>query len=354
MSSTLVASALLALGAALPLPHDPGLSSVRVVRAADALVVHAAFANADFAAAVPLDRDRDGAIGAAELAAGGAVLERAVLGGFRLRAASDWRPFDFDAAIAPNADVELTLRFGPPSGPSTLIVDFLGELSRGHRCYAAVLAAEAGEIVVDALLDPGAREFVVPAATAPVAGFGQAARFFAFGVEHILLGFDHLAFLLALLLAGVTLRRAVATITAFTVAHSLTLVAAATGLLGLPSTFVEATIAASIVWVAVQNLRPAAGGGMPHRWPLAFGFGLVHGFGFASVLADLEIGGGSGLLPLLTFNLGVELGQLLFAAVVVPLLWLGARAGRGARVRVAGSVLVGIAGVVWLAERLLG
>ena len=90
MSSTLVTSALLALGAALPLPHDPGLSSVRVVRAADALVVHAAFANADFAAAVPLDRDRDGAIGAAELAAGGAVLERAVLGGFRLRAASDF------------------------------------------------------------------------------------------------------------------------------------------------------------------------------------------------------------------------------------------------------------------------
>jgi hypothetical protein len=143
----------------------------------------------------------------------------------------------------------------------------------------------------------------------------------------------------------------VLTITAFTVAHSLTLLAAALGLVALPSLLVEATIAASIVCVALANLWQR--GQASHRWPLAFGFGLVHGFGFAGVLADLGFTAEAALLPLLAFNLGVEAGQLLFAALTVPLLaWAGRRFG--AKVGLGVSVAVGLAGLGWLLTRRAG
>ena len=173
------------------------------------------------------------------------------------------------------------------------------------------------------------------------------------GIDHILIGFDHLAFLLALLVGCRSWRRIVATITAFTIAHSLTLLGAATGLVRLPSLLVEATIAGSIVAVAAANLLQR--GRAAHRWPWAFGFGLVHGFGFAGVLADLDVGGAqsAGLAPLLCFNLGVEIGQLAFTLAIVPLLRFAARRPRGAHVAPAVSLAVGILGCWWPCERLL-
>jgi hydrogenase/urease accessory protein HupE len=338
-------------GSLLALPHDPGLSSLRVQPAATGMQVHVAFANADFRTAAPaVDRDGDGAIDADELSAAHTAIADVCRGGFVLQDGARRHAAELVAcALADNQDVELTMHVPASGGNAVLQVALLAGMARGHRCYAAVHGG-AGELRSDALLEPSRHSLPLPAATAPAQGFSQSGTFFVLGVEHILIGFDHLAFLLALLLAGTGWRRVLATITAFTVAHSVTLLAAALGLVHLPGLLVEATIAASIVVVAIANLWQH--GRAAHRWPLAFGFGLVHGFGFAGVLADLEIGGPDMLLPLLTFNLGVEAGQLAFAAVVVPLLALAMRHRSGGRVAIALSLLTGLAGLGWLLQRL--
>jgi hypothetical protein len=156
-------------------------------------------------------------------------------------------------------------------------------------------------------------------------------------------------FLLALLLAGRRLSSAALTITAFTVGHSVTLALATLEVVQVSSRLVEPLIAASIVYVGVENLfrRPR------HRAVPALGFGLVHGLGFASVLRELGIAAETGVAgPLLAFNAGVEVGQLSIAAVVVPLVHLARRLGcYERRVLPIASVAIGLLGAMWLVER---
>jgi hydrogenase/urease accessory protein HupE len=143
------------------------------------------------------------------------------------------------------------------------------------------------------------------------------------GIEHILSGFDHLLFLLALLLLVKGVRSIVATITAFTVAHSLTLAAASLGWVKVPVPAVEAVIALSIVFVAVEVVHSRQGRqGLSSRspWIVAFVFGLVHGFGFAGALSELGLPQTSVPMALLFFNLGVEIGQLIFVAAIILLI----------------------------------
>ena len=142
----------------------------------------------------------------------------------------------------------------------------------------------------------------------------------ALGVRHILTGYDHLLFLAGVLVVLRTWRDVIRTITAFTLAHSITLALATTGLVAAPGRVVEPLIAASIVVVGIENLIRSVQGS---RWRMTFGFGLVHGLGFASALRDVGIGttGGAIALPLAGFNLGVELGQIAVAAILVPLFW---------------------------------
>lgn len=187
------------------------------------------------------------------------------------------------------------------------------------------------------------------------------------GIWHIWLGFDHILFLLALLLPGVlwweqgrwyratSLRRVIAdtaaVVTAFTVAHSITLSAAVLGWVSLPSRWVESAIAATVVLAALNNLYPLVRG---RRWLLAFTLGLIHGFGFASVLADLGLPGGALALALAGFNLGVESGQLTLVLVFLPLAyalrgsWFYHRAALQC-----GSLAVAAVALVWLLERSL-
>jgi hydrogenase/urease accessory protein HupE len=178
-------------------------------------------------------------------------------------------------------------------------------------------------------------------------------RFVVMGIEHILTGYDHLAFLLALLLAGGSLRSNAKIITSFTAAHSLTLALATFGFVNIPPTIVEPVIAASVVFVGVENLirrRLAA------RWLVTFGFGLVHGLGFASTLRDLGIGalGARAAMPLLSFNLGVELAQIAIAALVLPLVWrLEQRPAFTLKHVPALSLLITFAGVYWFLSRTL-
>jgi hypothetical protein len=150
-----------------------------------------------------------------------------------------------------------------------------------------------------------------------------AATYFRLGVEHILLGFDHLLFVLCLLSLVGGVRRLIGAVTAFTVAHSITLAGATFGWLSLAAAPVEACIALSIAFVAAEIVRARQDRpGAMQRWPwiAAFAFGLLHGFGFASSLRQIGLPEDSLPLALLSFNLGVEAGQVLFVGVVLALL----------------------------------
>jgi hypothetical protein len=188
----------------------------------------------------------------------------------------------------------------------------------------------------------------------------HAAAFMSFlreGVVHILIGIDHLAFLLVLVLpiavSGSWRARVgpiAGIVTAFTVAHSLTLSLSALGHLSLPGKPVELLIAATVVLAAARNLR--YGGSVP-GWPLAYVLGLVHGFGFAGALGDLAIASGITPLAVFAFNLGVELGQLLVVAIALPVISLLARPrALGGRLVPATSLLVAGTGVFWFVQRL--
>ena len=175
--------------------------------------------------------------------------------------------------------------------------------------------------------------------------------FIAMGVEHILGGLDHLLFLLALLALVRGLWQTVTIVTGFTVAHSITLSLAVLGVVDVPSRIVEPLIAASIVWVAVENL--VAPSGIGRRWLIAAGFGLIHGLGFASALTELDLSRDALLRALIGFNVGVELGQIAFVVVVMPPLAWVSRSGRLPRLPQVLSVLVAAAGAVWLVLRLI-
>lgn len=177
-------------------------------------------------------------------------------------------------------------------------------------------------------------------------------RFVKLGVEHILVGYDHLLFLGGLLVACRRFKTMIGIITFFTIAHSITLALAALDVVSIPPQIVEPLIAASIVYVGIENLiRKDEPSG---RWILTFIFGLIHGFGFASVLKQTGLGSTpSGLiLPLFSFNLGVELGQIAVAAVVLPiLLQLRKRPAFDRHGPWILSVFVAVLGLYWLLER---
>lgn len=196
----------------------------------------------------------------------------------------------------------------------------------------------------------------------------QVTTYLAEGIWHIWIGFDHILFLISLLLPAVLRpdgrnRRPVPrlhaafvdvakVVTAFTVAHSATLALAATGWLSLPSRLVEPVIAATIIVAAANNLYPLI---TRRIWIMAFGFGLIHGVGFAAALQQLGLPAGAFLVSLISFNIGVELGQLVIVAAVLPaglLLWRSPRYARG--VLQFGSLVIAAVAGLWLVERTFG
>ncbi len=178
----------------------------------------------------------------------------------------------------------------------------------------------------------------------------QLGAFTSLGVHHILSGYDHLLFLFALLLVGGRLRSLVKIVTAFTIAHSVTLILAALQLISLPSRLVESGIALTIVYVAAENVF----GTPTHRWRLTFFFGLIHGCGFAGVLRELGLPRQGLVASLLAFNVGIEIGQLAVVLLCVPLFrWLSAQ--RFSRpVTVALSLVIGAAAALWFIRRAFG
>jgi hydrogenase/urease accessory protein HupE len=171
-------------------------------------------------------------------------------------------------------------------------------------------------------LSPTKTSFVIQA----VPGSGEvAATYLRLGVEHILFGFDHLLFVLALVILVRDWRRVLVTVTAFTLAHSLTLAAATLGFVSVPGPPIEAAIALSIVLVAVEIINDRRGTpSFAARWPwlVAFCFGLLHGFGFAGALAEVGLPHHAIPIALLFFNVGVEIGQLAFVGAVLAAGWM--------------------------------
>lgn len=366
MRTTLLLWLMLWLGAAQA--HKPSDSYLNLDLQAERIVGQWDIALRDLDFALGLDGDDDGALTWGEVRGKQAEITAYVLA--RLSLATD----DSVCAIKPE-DLLIdehtdgryaVLRFSAPCStrPSSLRVnyDLFADLDPQHR---GLLNLRFGGATQTAVLAPGngARRFELVDRLGPL---GQLTDYLREGVIHIWQGYDHILFLVSLLLPSVlvldrkrwrpaprfngSLSDAAWVVTAFTLAHSLTLSLAALGYVDLPSRWVESAIAASVIAAALNNLFPW----LHHRRAsLAFGFGLVHGLGFASVLSDLGLPGGSRLVCLLGFNLGVEVGQLAIVAGFLPLAF-GLR-----RFRVyewtllkVGSSAIALVALKWLIERI--
>lgn len=311
-----------------------------------------------------LDKDADGAVTWGEIENERAAIEALVLARTRLSGAGrsctvvERQPL----ALAEHGDgpyLRLGLRFSCSQADSSLTLDHSGwfEFDPGHRALLEYRRRDGSR--QQAILSNAAEQWRVSGSRG-----SQLVRFLIEGMRHLVTGYDHLAFLGVLLLAlarrptagagvalGDMLRRAVAVVTAFTLAHSLTLGLAATGYVTLPGRPVEIAIAASVLLAALLNLRRNAA---RHGWKLAFAFGLVHGLGFAGALAALA-SGSIDVLALAAFNLGIEAAQVALAAVAVPLIWRLLRSQRSERVGVPlASLSVACLAAVWLVARAAG
>ena len=279
------------------------------------------FASPDLAASLPeLDDDHDGHASQIELERHRDALARAIVGGLKVLGDGSACPGSLDTAEAVESDaVRVDARYACPAPPATVTFAFafLERFAPAHR-HVVTFAGRPPELVMAA-----SPRLEVAVSQAPSAAAGERAAFLEMlrtGVEHIVTGYDHLAFLVALVLVGGRPRSLVGVVTAFTVAHSLTLGLAALHVLTPSPRFVEPAIALSIAYVAIENffVKDAS-----RRWRITFPFGLVHGFGFASSLAAIDLPRARVPEALLAFNLGVEVGQLaVLAALAAPLYFL--------------------------------
>jgi hypothetical protein len=314
----------------------------------------------------PVDRDEDRQLTWGELQNERPRLEAALLDALSFEADGGVCPLRIDGL---RLNDRLDGRFAwfdlagsCPSGPEALSLGYrlLFDLDPSHRGILVLTARGASHLAV---LGPSGPHRIDLRTDSKVASFGQYLRE---GVHHIWIGYDHVLFLLALLIPAVLVRRQgrwepevrvtsalwriAGVVTAFTLAHSVTLALVAFDVLRLPSALVESAIALSVLFAAMNNIWPIV---TRRQWAVAFGFGLVHGFGFASVFGELGLPEDLRLLGLLAFNLGVELGQLSIVLVVVPMLY----AMRETRfyqtgIRVAGSGVVMLVAAFWLTQRI--
>jgi hypothetical protein len=320
----------LALSTSAARAHQPGLSYAHLERGRLSLV----FAGAELEAmGFPT-----------ELAALGPTLTERTFARVDLR--TEEGPCTLGAPTVTSLErdgVELSAAVLCPDGQRwSYSAPFLVEMEPGHRHTVEAF----GEMV--AVLDSGHIE-------ARFEGFGSAGAvaraFLTLGVEHIWTGYDHLAFLFALVLVARSTRQMLAIVTGFTLAHSITLSVAALGWLTPPAAVIEPAIAATIAYAGLENLwKPGA----KRRFIVTFALGLIHGFGFAGMLRELGMPDGHLAVALLCFNGGVELGQAAVVAIVLPLLlWLRRYPAWEARGVPALSVLVALAGVGWFVERVV-
>src|SRR5262245_56410693 len=356
--------ACLLLAATCASAHEPSRSVLSLTATEAELSGRLDLSLRDLEEAVGLDADGNAAITWGELEARGPGVVAYVSPRLRISGAAGPCP----VAITPNGiDTHggatfavLALSGTCESPPERLQVDYslLFDLDPAHR---AIVTIESGGTVSTAVISDTERTYTASLESA--GAWASLRRFVVEGVSHILQGYDHLAFVVLLVLPillgrgakpSTTSARAAAgeilrVVTAFTAAHSLTLALAAAGWVPIPTRVVELVIAASVLVAAVANVAPRVARLGPK---LAFAFGLVHGFGFAGALGELTAGRAALLPTLAGFNLGVELGQLAVVAAVFPLL-LAVRRSFALRnaITVAASAACASLAIVWLVER---
>ncbi|MBL8479599.1 MAG: HupE/UreJ family protein [Sterolibacteriaceae bacterium] len=315
--------------------------------------------------ALGLDADGNGEITWGELRARHADIAAWALARLALQRGGECRLEVADHLVDEHTDgayAVLSLSGTCPAGGGDLQIDYrlLFDLDALHRGLLRLGLDGTSQTAV--LAPQRAQQQFAAAEISRLAQFGQ---YLVEGIWHIWIGFDHILFLLSLLLPAVLVHEAgrwrgvgrfreslvevLWVVTAFTLAHSITLSLAALGLIELPSRLVESAIAASVVLAAANNLKPLV---EHRRWMVAFGFGLIHGFGFASVLAELGLPQETLVLSLLGFNVGVEIGQLAIVAVFLPSAWFLRQTPFYRRgIYLGGSVLTLVIALVWFIER---
>lgn len=338
--------------------HDVGLSIATVHLKTNGLQTVIALAVRETEQIISLDTNRDGQVTTNEFLFGRENLAAAIAEKCEVRFDDLMtKPDSVRCQLEEGDRVDVILHYAAPRFRE-LQMKFavIQQLAPGHRMFYSLINP-AGESVATRLLDAKTDSVSIqigtdtePASTEPTPH--TFIDFLKLGVEHIGTGYDHLLFLFALLIVTRTFKSALLVITAFTLAHSITLAVATFNVFTLPANFVEPLIAASIIYVGAENLLRH--GDPKGRWMLTFAFGLVHGFGFASVLRDLGVGSNdtSVAMPLFSFNLGVELGQIAVAAIVLPMIWkLRNKPVFVQRWIPACSIAVALAGGYWFIQR---
>jgi hydrogenase/urease accessory protein HupE len=346
--------------------HAIGLSTGEYAAKGQTVLVKLAFARGEVARVLPqLDANRDGHVTALDVESARKDLETKMLARIRVTAGgAACAPVLIGAGLTEQDGLTLDGRFDCATSDETFDVDvtLLDDLARGHRHVARAI----GATTHDEVLYEGHSSFTIapmtdvagvspPRAVAASAtregGASAAWAFFKMGIEHILTGYDHLVFLFGLVLLRARLGELLAVVTAFTVAHSVTLAIAVLGIFSPSPKFVEPAIALSIAYVGVENFFVEDGS---RRWRVTFPFGLIHGFGFAGALQEIHLPRAQVPSALVSFNLGVEAGQLFAMSLVVPMVLLIRQKDwfepRGVRVL---SGAIALAGGVWFVVRIV-
>src|SRR5262245_25755114 len=306
--------------------HDPGLSSLTIRPRTNGFEATLTLAVRDAEQLVDLDENHDGTLTEVEFRRSQGRLEAVVSSGVIIAADSKVCEAQFIRSdLDQKNNVEVHLHFGGNTFSSLDVQSkIITSLPFGHRQYLEVQNLR-GKTIFGRLLSAAADRATLQMPDTNTSNAREIVRsftnFLSLGVKHILTGYDHLLFLFGLLVVARGFVSSLGIITSFTIAHSIILAVATLHLVQIPSRIVEPLIAASIVFVGIENLLR---GDLPNaRRMVAFGFGLIHGFGFASALREAGIGSGTGgiVLPLFSFNLGVELGQIMVAALVLPIIW---------------------------------
>ncbi len=340
------------------LAHDPGLSTAAVVLGTNRLDVALIFSALDLAELVDVDSNRDLQFSKTELE--NATLELQRIAGQALEIKLDSALINpTKAACHYDTNNNAVLELSYSVGAFTNLVfrsKWLALLPPGHRQLFTLQDGE-GAVLAERMLHANADSIFMDIDLAEqnpkiAATNHRFADFLLLGVKHIWTGYDHLLFLFGLLIVTRNFASSLQIITCFTIAHSITLALASLSVIQISSRIVEPLIAASIVYVGLENLL--RGDDSRGRWLLTFAFGLIHGFGFASVLRELGVGTHlPGIaIPLLSFNLGVELGQIIIAGLALPVIWkLRAHPLFLKRWVPAFSLLVALMGGFWFVQR---
>ncbi len=340
--------------------HDPGLSSARVTVEDQQIDVFLGFAEKDVETLLGAHPSRPDINTPAGFAAVQPELKALATNGFCLYWGEQPAiPNQTTARRKDAQNIEISLSFRRPNAAHVRVVaKVIEKLPLGHREFLSVETpsrANLGEAMLSARQD--SFEIDLPTVTGYNVSSNKSQSFFTFlrlGVGHILTGYDHLLFLFALMVVCRDLRSIFTVITCFTVAHSVTLALAALDIVRLPGKIVEPMIAATIAYVGIENL--VRGDAPKYRALITFSFGLLHGLGFADALREFGIGsGGLGIvLPLVGFNVGVEVGQLSVAALALPILWQLRKNPSFVHQWVpVCSCAVALAGSYWMVERIM-